>query len=125
MVFFIIIFCFFIFIPAGNCTTGDARLVNGSTRYEGTVQVCIGGVWGTVCDTYWSEYDGRVVCRQLGYSTAGKGDIRLHKDDYYRALTQNNNIVFLIFSNYINMHSIENIMSKLRSIKAMYILMIV
>lgn len=95
--FIIIIFCFFIFIPAGNCTTGDARLVNGSTRYEGTVQVCIGGVWGTVCDTYWSENDGRVVCRQLGYSTAGKGDIRLHEDDYYRALTQNNNIVFFKF----------------------------
>ena len=75
---FIYLFIIYLFIPlVGNCSTGDVRLFNGSDKYEGTVQICIGGVWGTVCDRFWSESDGRVVCRQLGYSTAGKEEWRL------------------------------------------------
>ena len=35
------------------------------------MEICFGGVWGTVCDDGWSTTDARVVCRQLGYITIG------------------------------------------------------
>ena len=38
--------------------------MNGDER-SGTVQVCIGGIWGGVCDDGWDETDASVVCKQL------------------------------------------------------------
>ena len=32
---------------------------------EGRVEVCIGGVFGTVCDHYWNEFAAQVVCQKL------------------------------------------------------------
>ena len=36
------------------------------------MEVCINGVWGSVCSSGWDETDAFVTCKQLGYGNAGK-----------------------------------------------------
>ena len=53
-----------------DCTSSNIRLVDGCTRNEGRVEVCVDGRWGTVCNNSQKGI-AQAVCSQLGFITAG------------------------------------------------------
>lgn len=55
-----------------DCNHGAARLMGDSSNNTGVLEVYLNGQWGAVCDTYWSDRDASVVCRQLGLGEFGK-----------------------------------------------------
>ena len=45
--------------PCLNCTAG-------------TIALCYGNTYGTICDDRWDIIDAGVICRQLGYTFEGR-----------------------------------------------------
>jgi len=54
-----------------DCIHGGIRLIGGQSELEGTVEVCLNGTWGSVCDDFWRYEETGVVCNQLGYTSTG------------------------------------------------------
>ena len=69
-IFFSILTAYIVSVP-DKCIHGDVMLVGGTNENEGTVQVCVSDLWGTICDDNWSSNDASVVCGQLGYIVSG------------------------------------------------------
>uniref|UniRef100_U3I058 Serine protease 12 n=1 Tax=Anas platyrhynchos platyrhynchos TaxID=8840 RepID=U3I058_ANAPP len=49
----------------------SVRLQGGKNEFEGTVEVYLNGVWGTICGSHWDNNDATVVCRQLALGEKG------------------------------------------------------
>ena len=63
-------FTFYSTVPT-NCTNGEIQLLFGATKSEGTVEICIDKLWGSICDTSWGREEVKVTCKQLGFLSYG------------------------------------------------------
>ena len=61
-----------LYLVNDSCDTGSVHLLNGTTMFDGIVEVCLNGVWGNVISSRnthaWNTPAAEVVCRQLGLS---------------------------------------------------------
>ncbi|XP_044261620.1 uncharacterized protein LOC123009400 [Tribolium madens] len=61
----------------------EIRLVNGTNRQQGRVEIRHHGIWGTICDDDFNEDAAKVVCKRLGF----RGSVVVKKDGYFGAGT--------------------------------------
>ena len=94
-----IIYEILIYLHAAPPQDFDVRLVGGTNKSEGRVEIFYNNEWGTVCDDIWDLRDATVVCRQLGYPVAirrvlhagfGEGTGRIWLDDVACAGNESN-----------------------------------
>lgn len=64
------------------CSAGLIRLTDGPDSYQGRLEVCLNGVWGTVCRDSFDGSDAMVACKQLGFSQTSEFNSFFYS--YYR-----------------------------------------
>ncbi|KAK3586774.1 hypothetical protein CHS0354_016949 [Potamilus streckersoni] len=52
----------------------ELRLVNGNSQYSGRLEILVNGIWGTVCDSRYSNdfFSAAAFCFELGFSYNGR-----------------------------------------------------
>ena len=57
-----------------TCTNGELRLSGNSQTapWEGNLQICFSGRWGSVCQDNWDQVDAMTACRLLGYGNGSR-----------------------------------------------------
>ncbi len=53
------------------------QLTSNTSSASGKVEVCVNGIWVTICDDFWRPPDAEVVCQQLSGSNQGQTAILL------------------------------------------------
>ena len=64
-----------------SCLASDPVCVNGLERdvpAEGRLEVAWDGLYGTVCDDYWTNTDADVACRDIGHAAVQRSFVRSH-----------------------------------------------
>ena len=59
-------------LEPGECLEGSVRLADGDIGQEGRLEVCLGGVWGSVCGDGWDQTDAHTICEQLDLGDGGQ-----------------------------------------------------
>ena len=57
--------------------------MDGDREYEGRVELCYNGQWGTVCDRQINDNAAKVVCAQLSLQSDSEVTIIPHNDTMY------------------------------------------
>lgn len=47
------------------CTENDFRLVGG-TNTSGRIEVCVGGLWGSICGDSFDDKTAVMICEKIG-----------------------------------------------------------
>ena len=58
----------FLLLIERECNESDIRLVGSGEQNGGHVEICLNGLWGSVCDDSWDNRDTRVLCQHIGFN---------------------------------------------------------
>ena len=55
-----------------SCIDGSVKLSGSSIKYAGCVEICIKGIWTTLCNESWDFEDAQIVFKELRYYPYGE-----------------------------------------------------
>ena len=58
---------YYFIVDHEECNEGEVRLVNGTVKKEGRLEICNNGIWGGICSYSFTQIDGYIACKQMGY----------------------------------------------------------